>query len=337
VWGPRADITLLFVRLGQPESDLAFYTVANAPYFLGTVALLNSLRRVGETAPFYVVDCGLTAEQRRRLATRATIVEPRSDFHPQLQKATGLLEHPASVMVFIDSDIIVTRPLGPLVDEANAQKLVVFQDYGNPGRFFAEWGSPELGEPRPAPYVNSGFFALSWETGEEFLPLFSDLQRTVDLSDTYLRGGSPDHPLYFVDQDIFNALACTRYDGRVARVEGRLAPFPPFAGVELQVGEQTLCRYPDGVIPFALHHTHRKPWLAALKPNVYSRLFTFVVTDRAACLPLSPRELPLRLTNAPLARFDRVRASVQHVAHRHLRGKLGIRPKLAQLRARLAG
>ena len=185
--------------------------------------------------------------------------------------------------------------------------------------------------------MNSGLFAFSWETARQFLPLFSELQWTVDLETTFVLGGSESHPHYFADQDLLNALLCTRFDGRVARLERRLAPFPPFDSVELAYGDRTLCTYADGVAPFALHHTGRKPWLAPVPANAYSRLFTMLVTDRQACLPIDPRELPLRLTNRPLARVDRWRVSKQHAARKRLRGKLGVRPRIARLRGRIAG
>jgi hypothetical protein len=325
--------------LATPERDVAYYTVADSSFFPGAVALLNSLRRVGEQAPLYVVDCGLTAEQRKRLSTRATVVPRHEDLHPQLQKATGPLAHPAKIMVFIDADILVTRPLAPLLAEAEAGQIVAFRDIGNPDRFFEEWSSPELGQAQRRPYVNSGFFAFSWDTARELLPLFVELQGAVDMSATYHyhgRGGSPSHPTYFPDQDVLNALLCTRFDGRVTRLEGRLAPFPPFDGVRLIDGDKTLCVYPDGVAPFALHHISRKPWLAPLQANAYSRLFTVLVTDPRTCVQLDRRELPLRLTNRPFASVDRWRASMQFAARQRLRGKLHIRPKIARLRARSA-
>ena len=325
------------VRLAEPENELAYYTVANASYFPGTVALLNSLRRVGEQAPFFVVDCGLTADQRKRLSTCATLVPPHGDLHPLLQKATGPLTHPAEIMVFIDADVLVTRPLRSLLEDAHAGRVVAFEDFCNPDRFFDEWSSLDLGIARRRPYVNSGFFAFSWETATHFLPLFSELQRTVDIGSTFVNGGLRSYSFYYADQDILNALVCTCFDGRVTRLERRLAPFPPFDGVELREGGDMLCSYRDGAAPFVLHHIYRKPWLAALPPNVYSQLFTMLVADRGACLQLDPRELPLRLTNRPLARVDRWRASAQHVARTHLRGRLHVLPKIVRLRARIAG
>jgi hypothetical protein len=327
----RLDVTT------APELDRAYYTVANAPYFLGTVALLNSLRRVGEAGSLVVVDCGLTEAQRELLSSEATVVDSEAGLHPVLQKAKGPFACPAKVMVFIDADILVTRSLDPIVRHAQTGRVVVFEDSGNPDRYFTEWSSLGLGEVPRRPYVNSGLFGFSWETADVLLPLFLQMQQSVDVSSTFKAGGSPSYPLYFADQDLLNVLLCTHFDDRTTRLDRRLAPFPPFDGVELVVGEQTLCRYSDGVVPFTLHHTYRKPWLASLEPNIYSRLFTILMSDPDACLPMNPRDLPLRLTNRRLAPVDRWRATGQHAAHVRLRGKLKLRPRIARVRARVAG
>jgi hypothetical protein len=320
-----------------PELERAYYTVANAPYFLGTVALLNSLRRVGEDGALVVVDCGLTEAQRELLRGRATVIASQAGLHPVLQKARGPLACPAKVMAFIDADILVTRSLDPIVRDAEAGRVVVFEDYGNPDRYFAEWSSLGLGKVPRRPYVNSGLFAFSWETAERLLPLFLQMQERVEVSSTFKAGGSPSYPLYFADQDLLNALLCARFDECTTRLDRRLSPFPPFEGVELSLGERTLCTYADGVTPFALHHTYRKPWLASLQPNLYSRLFTILMNDPQACLALDPRQLPLRLTNHRLASADRWRAATQNAVHVRVRGKLKVRPRIARARARTGG
>jgi hypothetical protein len=320
-----------------PELERAYYTVANAPYFLGTVALLNSLRRVGEDGALVVVDCGLTEAQRELLRGRATVIASQAGLHPVLQKARGPLACPAKVMAFIDADILVTRSLDPIVRDAEAGRVVVFEDYGNPDRYFAEWSSLGLGKVPRRPYVNSGLFAFSWETAKRLLPLFLQMQERVEVSSTFKAGGSPSYPLYFADQDLLNALLCARFDECTTRLDRRLSPFPPFEGVELSLGERTLCTYADGVTPFALHHTYRKPWLASLQPNLYSRLFTILMNDPQACLALDPRQLPLRLTNHRLASADRWRAATQNAVHVRVRGKLKVRPRIARARARTGG
>lgn len=318
-----------------PKLDRAYYTVANAPYFLGTVALLNSLRRVGENAPLIVVDCGLTVGQREHLSGHAAIVDRASGLHPMLQKATGPLARPAKVMVYIDADMLVTRSLDPIIRHAQKGHVVAIEDYGNPNRYFAEWSSLGLGEVPRRPYVNSGLLAFSSETADSLLPSFVQLQEIIDVSVTYATSGTPVHPFYFPDQDVLNALLCTQFDDQTIRLERHLAPFPPFDGLDLALGEGTLCAYSNGVVPYVLHHTYRKPWLASLEPNVYSRLFTTLMSDPDACLAIDPRQLPLRLTKRRLAALDRWRAAMQDAVHVRVRGKLKLRPRVARARARI--
>jgi hypothetical protein len=154
------------------------------------------------------------------------------------------------------------------------------------------------------------------------------LQERLDPSETHFGGGDICNPFYFADQDIFNAMLCTQYDGRVIRVEHRLAPFPPFTGLTITDVNRLECRYPDGASPYLLHHILKKPWLAPLKESPYSQLFTRVVASPDVRVPLRAREVPLRLRNSRLAPVDRWRVSIQLEAHRRFRGKLGIRPVL---------
>jgi len=44
-----------------------YYTIANAPFFPGVVALLNSLRLTRNTGELVVLDRGLDDDQRERL------------------------------------------------------------------------------------------------------------------------------------------------------------------------------------------------------------------------------------------------------------------------------
>ena len=66
--------------------NAAFYAVANSRYFLGAVGMLNSLRLLGHREPAYVLDCGLTPQQRELLAPHATLVPAPSDAPPYLLK-----------------------------------------------------------------------------------------------------------------------------------------------------------------------------------------------------------------------------------------------------------
>jgi hypothetical protein len=56
------------------QSGLNFYTISDARFFLGTVALLNSLHQFGHTETLVILDCGLTETQRRHLEPFAVMV-----------------------------------------------------------------------------------------------------------------------------------------------------------------------------------------------------------------------------------------------------------------------
>jgi hypothetical protein len=241
-------------------------------------------------------------------------------------------------MVVLDADVIVTRPLTPLLDEASRGWIVVFQDYKEPARFFSDWSSLGLGTPRRQPYVNSGHLIFSSATGSDLPTLFTELQERLGLADTYFGGGADvTNPFFYLDQDILNAILCTRFDGQVMRLEGRLAPFPPFTGLEVSDAAQLTCTYPDGTSPYLLHHVLRKPWLVPMDRSPYSELFTRVVTGPDVPLRLGRRDIPLRLRGSLPAPLEERLLSLQVEAHRRLRGKLGVRPQLERLVRKAGG
>ena len=126
--------------------ETAFYSVADSAAFVGAAGLLNSLRLAGHDEPFFLLDCGLTAEQRATLEPHATLVAAESDIPATAAKAIAPLQAPAEAMVLLDADVIVTRHLGELVARCAGGKIVVFPD-DTPGRFFSEWTSLGLGTP----------------------------------------------------------------------------------------------------------------------------------------------------------------------------------------------
>ena len=322
-------------------NGVAYYTAADARFFPGVVALLNSLQLAGASGPLFVVDCGLTEDQKRRLAPHATLVPTHKGLHPVLQKATGPIAHPAEVMVIIDSDILVTRPLEPLFAGARGGAIIGFEDQYFRDRTFSEWSSLGLGTPKVRPYVNCGLLIMSRTTGEELLPVFVELQERLDPERAHF-GGAPKsaegtNPFYFADQDILNALFSTRFDGRIVTLEQRLAPVPPFEGLNLLPDAPLSCAYADGVVPYGLHHILEKPWLSSVEPSVYSEIFRRVVSAPEAPLRLGSREIPLRLTTTRLAPVARASASFRRAAHRRVRGKLGLRPMIERSVRRLRG
>ena len=197
-------------------------------------------------------------------------------------------------MVFIDADILIKRSLHAVVELAAANGVAAFKDIGNPHRFCPEWSTFGIGEAVERPYVNSGFFALTYEAAMRFIPIFVGLEQRLDVADSYRGGAASTSPLYFLDQDVFNAMLCTQFADSTARLEAALVPIPPFTGLRSSQ-DPISCAYEDGTVPFGLHHVQRKPWLAPLSASLYSELFTTVLTTTDAPVRISPRELPLRL------------------------------------------
>jgi hypothetical protein len=124
----------------ETSSEVTFYTICNAPYFLGLVGLINSLRLLGHTDPIVVLDCGLTPEQRRLLSPHCTLFKLPNDVaqNPQQYKAFPYLLNPQGTIAIIDSDIIVTRCLKTILRSAEQGKICVFSDPEN-YRWFSEW------------------------------------------------------------------------------------------------------------------------------------------------------------------------------------------------------
>ena len=85
--------------------------------------MINSLRLIGHREPIYLLDCGLSDDQRELLAAEVTIVEAPAEAPPYLLKTIAPLAHPAEVMVLIDADMIVTRSLGELIERAHGSRI----------------------------------------------------------------------------------------------------------------------------------------------------------------------------------------------------------------------
>jgi hypothetical protein len=312
---------------GGTRPGLAYYTVADAAFFPGAVALLNSLRISGNAAPLVVVDCGLTPEQRERLAPFAILVPRHQNLAPQLQKATGPLAYPADLMVIVDADILVTNRLDPLLEAAADGGIVAFEDKYYPGRWFPEWAKLGVGSLAGRPYVNAGLIVLSADTAAEFLPQFVEVQERLAVRADF--GGTDDvRPYYFRDQDIFNAMLGGRFDHVARRLPQRLVPVPPFAGLVPNDRTPLACSYADGVEPYGLHHILKKPWLTKVEANLYGDLFTRAVTSPSVAIGLGRREIPLRLTAGRFAPLDRWRVAMSFKAERTFRGRLGLRPAI---------
>jgi len=314
----------------------AFYSVADSAAFVGVVGLLNSLRFAGHDEPFFLLDCGLTPAQRTVLEPHVELVRRTGGGAAPAAKAVAPLRSPADVMVLLDADVLVTRHLEALIRRCAAGRIVVFPD-DTPGRFFSEWEDLGLGVPVRRGNVNSGhlFVPLAWRDG--LLERLSELAATVDPRRTFVGGGRPEDPFYYLDQDVLNAMLATVIPPEaVDRAEEGLVAYAPFLGLTLDP-ETLECRDAQGRRPFLLHHILRKPWSAALPESVYSTLLRRLLNGRDVAVQVPPHLLPLRLRNGRLASLDRRRAALQSFAHDRTRGRLGLRPQVDQLLAKDAG
>ena len=193
--------------------ELAFYCVCDRKHFLGLVALVNSLRLQRYQDRVYVLDCGFEPWQRAVLAQDddVVVVEADSETHPIFLKTVLPLAHPATTMVVLDVDVILTGRLDELVKKVrNSGKAVFFSDpYNNSiGRFYPTWERLGFGKPIQHAYVASGQMLLPAENGLRTLGLWAQgLQRLLDDPTLIAAGDSPEgNAFFYPDMDVLNAL-----------------------------------------------------------------------------------------------------------------------------------
>jgi hypothetical protein len=300
----------------------AFYCVSDDRYFPGAVAMINSLRLLGHAEPVFVLDCGLSAEQRGLLAPHATLVAAPREAPPWLLKTVAPLRHPATVMVLIDADIVVTRPLGELIDRAAEPCVVAIEN--DVDRHVPEWGELlELGEVRRQPYVSTGLVFMGRAVGERVLRLMGELQGRVNFDHTFWRANVPDYPFLYGDQDVFNAILASRVErDLLVALPNRFAPNPPFKGLRV-IDERTLrVAHRDGTEPYAVHHFATKPWLEPTHHGVYSKLLRRLLTGPGVAMTIEEEKLPLRMRSGPRAWVARKRVDVRETLYWHVREPL---------------
>jgi hypothetical protein len=288
----------------------AFYTVADDRYFLGAVGLINSLRLLGHTDPIHVLDCGLAKSQRELLAPSVTLVSAPSGTPPWLLKTVAPIEHEADVMVLLDADVVVTRPLTDLLESARHGVLAFKSRLDG---FQPDWGRLlDIGAVERAPYICSALVVLGGSTGHDTLALWHDRQRRVDFELTHWRRNVPGYPFLYADQDVLNAILSSRTAaGRVERLPYRLAPMPPFEGVRVVDAATLRCAYEDGTEPYALHHCLGKPWLEPAYDGVYSRLLRRCLVGPDVEVRVPQEELPLRMRTGLIAAAERLRVNAR--------------------------
>ena len=288
----------------RPE-PLAFYCMSSDLYFLAAVGLVNSLRLTGRDEPIYLLDLGLTAEQRRLFEREVRLVEAPAGVPPLLLKAHAPRRHPAEVQVLADADIVVCASLDPLIEAAAGGRVVG----GETGldRHHDEWEELlGLGALAERPYLSSALLLLGGKLGSEIVELVDDRVGRVEFERTYFRRNEPGYPLLHAEEDVINAVVRARAGAdEVVAFEPRLSAIPPFAGLEVIDAEALECAYDDGTSPYVVHHWPGKPWLERTHDGVYSRLLRRLLTADDVAIRVPSRLIPRRFRRGPVAWAER--------------------------------
>jgi hypothetical protein len=330
-----------------PTTDTTFYTVSDARFFPGVVALINSLRLTGNTGQVVVADLGLTADQRERLGAVATVVSltEESRTNPLLYKAFPHAFSPSGRVVIIDSDILVTANLDPMLRAVDRGRLVLFEDRTQPHRWFAQWLQLfALRAPlRSGPYLNSGVLAFDQEQWPHLLDRWWHLCQGIPSASTRAGGAPWESPTCDGDQDALNALLLSEIPAGV--VELRTQDVASVMNEVRVLDPSSLrCLRADGQPVEVLHHTGSpKPWqdgaYLRVRRNAYVRLLPRVLLGDDVALRLGTRDLPRWLWpdhrgRALLALLDVGNGLAQAAVHR---APDAPREALRHLRMRLAG
>jgi hypothetical protein len=331
----------------QPASSTRIYTLADDRYFVGLVALLNSLRLAGNLQELVVLDCGLTARQRDALQEHATVVALPPAVASRKVLAKSYLHQfvsPSELAVYIDSDAIVTARLDPILAHAAAGRICLAPvDWPeHRSRALPEWEQLfRLAAPiRPQVYVNAGFFALAVERWSNLLERWSELCAVIP-NEAVFRGDISDNALWAGDQDALNALLMSEVAaGAVELLPDTAAVFPPdMERVEVIDAEGLECAI-DGHPVTLLHYSWvPKPW----QPNAwrrmrrpgrdaYARILPRVLFADDAPFVLDRRDVPAWLQAGAVGAAARRGVAIAHPLRRLGASAVGKLPGPARVR-----
>ena len=295
-----------------------FFTISDARFFVGTVALLNSLRLLGHRDELVVLDLGFTEEQRRRLAPECSFLSPPAGVDPYLAKPFPALVEPGGLIVLIDSDIVLTQPLEPVLERARAGKICVYPDHWSDlDRRFDEWQELfRLDAPlRRREYMNAGFVAVSSDVWPGFFQRWWDACALIPTIPDEVRGSEP---VAQRDQDALNALLMSEIS------ESAIEQLPGYewdlARIAVTDAQRLRCRAGSEEQP--LLHTPLSPkrWQPGgwrrVRRDAYMTVAPRLLLAHDVALRLEPDELPVwlrrglipRLVVVALDAFNRVAA-----------------------------
>jgi hypothetical protein len=243
-------------------------TAADDGFYLGLVALLNSLHLTGHSdLRVVVLDAGLTPEQRRTVEPLATLVTARPDARraSPLVKAETFALPVEGIVLMLDADCIVTGSLDPIFRLASSGKICAARDDLPPGgeRRFAEWetlfglSSPVRSD---GTYVNAGAVCFSTHHWPELLSRWAQLTRLLP-SGLYLHGPPERSPIWAADQDVFNAILMSEVPASALEV------LPPGTMAYAQWPDVRIASLTDAAVyargrasTFVHFSLHPKPW-----------------------------------------------------------------------------
>jgi hypothetical protein len=279
--------------------SVTYFTVSNHSYFLGTVALLNSLRLTGNAHPLVILDAGLSSEERTKLEPHADVVSlPEDRGNPVLLKPFPHVLGATGVILVIDSDIIVTSSLEPSIELARQGKICLCPAWVEAARtrWFAEWESKlQLQAPlRREDWLHDGFVLFDTTHWPQLLERWWDVCSLVPPDEIF----AANTPFNAGDADAINALLMSEIPRESVAV---LAP-----GDEVYAGEvtvenlETLECSVGGRPPKFIHVPDRpKPWERAgwsrRGSDVYLRLMRRLFFSADVELRLDPEDVPFWL------------------------------------------
>ncbi len=288
-------------------APVRFFTMADSENFIGLLALVGSLRLQGHDDPLTVLDLGFTADQRSVLEGLCDTVhvDGIAGRHPWFLAPYPYRLHAEGVVVYIDSDVIVTSRLDHAFVAARRGMLCAASDPAR--RWFADWG-PIFGLQRPLRrqvYVSAAFVAFSTM---QFPHL---LRRWWECCDHLAqRLGSPPsdrtNPIALPDQDALNALLMSEEPaGSIELLPQNAAAQGPSELARTTVVDLSRleCRH-AGQQTMLLHAYGRpKPWQSNawrnLRRTAYVRCLRRLLNRSDAPVYVDTRTLPVWLRPGP--------------------------------------
>ena len=285
--------------MGSVGTEASFYTIADAGFFPGLVALLNSLRLTGNTGELVALDRGLTTAQRScSKGTCRSSSFPRRPREPDPAQALPGQVGASGTIVLIDSDMVVTRSLDEIAALAGEGRICAFPDpKPHRGRWFAEWEQAlELRAPlRRRTYLNAGFLALSTEHWPDLLGRWWELCERVPREQFF---GRFEQPFWAGDQDVLNAILSSEIpEEALAELPEDGEAYPEELLETVVVDERTLrCElrgHPTTILHYSLGPKawERKAWVR-LRDDAYMRLLPRLLFADDVTVRLEPKSVP---------------------------------------------